>query len=164
MSCEGNRARYLAVVAAEPAVVAALGDAAHAQTILLTLYDTACQRQDSAPALADALTRLLFGWLRAQGLTPPTHAADGLPKPAARQGYAAIAQTLLAIRSGRALPALAAQIAQATPERPIVASAILDSTPVLAELRDPLWGARDVPHAAERAAGRPAVCRAGGPA
>ncbi len=80
-----------------------------------TIYDTARQRQDVQPALADALTRVLFSQMQALGIAPPTHAADGLPKPAARQGYAALAQTLMAIRGGRSLPTLAAQIAQASP-------------------------------------------------
>ena len=119
MSCDGNRARYFATAAAEAAVMEAFGgDQERAQTIIETIYDTASQRQDVQPALADALTRVLFNQMKSMGMTPPAHAANGLPKPTARQGYAALAQTFMAIRSGRALPVLAAQIAQATPGRP----------------------------------------------
>lgn len=118
MSCDGNRARYFAATATEVAVLQAFGgDQERAQTIIETIYDTASQRQDVAPPLADALTRVLFGQMKGLGITPPAHAADGLPKLAARQGYAALAQTFMAIRNGRALPTLAAQIAQATPNR-----------------------------------------------
>ena len=116
MSCDGNRARYFATAAAEAAVMEAFGgDQERAQTIIQTIYDTASQRQDMPPALADALTRVLFSQMKSMGMTPPAHAANGLPKRAARQGYAALAQTFMAIRSGRALPVLSAQIAQATP-------------------------------------------------
>lgn len=119
MSCDGNRARYFATAATEAVVLQAFGgDAERAQIIIETIYDTASQRQDVQPALADALTRVLFKQMQDMGITPPTHAMDGLPKPAARQGYAALAQTFMAIRNGRALPALAAQIAQVTRSQP----------------------------------------------
>lgn len=118
MSCDGNRARYFAATATEAAVLQAFGgDQERAQTIIETIYDTASQRQDVPPPLADALTRVLFTQMKGMGITPPAHAADGLPKTAARQGYAALAQTFMAIRNGRVLPALATQIAQATPRR-----------------------------------------------
>src|SRR6266511_1639286 len=120
MSCAGNRARYFAAAASEPAVLQAFGgDPERARQIIETIYDTACQRQDVPPPLADALTRVLFGQMKGLGITPPTHAADGLPKLAARQGYAALAQTLMAIRNGRPLPQLAAQIAQTIPSRAV---------------------------------------------
>src|SRR6266508_5502782 len=120
MSCDGNRARYFAAAASEPAVLQAFGgDPERARQIIETIYDTACQRQDVPPPLADALTRVLFGQMKGLGITPPTHAADGLPKLAARQGYAALAQTLMAIRNGRPLPQLAAQIAQTIPSRAV---------------------------------------------
>ena len=137
MSCDGNRTRYVAALAGEETVRQALGgEVERARQILETLYDTACQRQDVPPALADALTRLLFGQMQRLGIRPPTHATDGLPKPSARQGYAALAQTLLAIRGGRALPALAAQIAQAIPHP----AAVADVEPPMAALE--AYGAR----------------------
>lgn len=86
MSCDGNRARFFQQVAAEPAVQQALGgDVEHTRTMIETLYDTASRRSDIQPVLADALTRTLFVQMKTLGMTPPAHAADGMPLPTARK-------------------------------------------------------------------------------
>jgi hypothetical protein len=48
--------------------------------------------------------------MRGRGVKPPTHSPTGLPKPDARQGYAAVYRTIQAIRERKPLPALAQQI------------------------------------------------------
>jgi hypothetical protein len=114
MSCERNRGQFFAALAAEAPLAQALGgDAEATARCLTTLYETASRRTEVSPVLADALTLALFAEMRQRGLRPPTHSASGLPLPAARQGYAAVMQTLRAIRSGERLPPLAQEVRQA---------------------------------------------------
>lgn len=143
MSCERNRGAFFAQLAAEAPLGQALGgDADTAARCLTTLYETASRRTEVVPVLADALTTALFAEMRGRGLRPPTHSASGLPLPAARQGYAAVMQTLRAIRAGAELPALAQEVRQALgrptagevqrPEHiaPLLASAAAPSAPL----------------------------------
>ena len=115
MSCEKNRGAFVAHVAGGGSAAAqAFGGANDAGAALETIFDTA--RAQAAPSnlaqqtLATAKTRLLFEWMKRSGFTPPTHSPSGLPKADAQFGYAAMYDTIAALRDGKALPALAAQI------------------------------------------------------
>lgn len=83
MSCEGNRLKFF------EQAQAALGLDAQA---LERVYQ-AGKAKGLSPEEEDRATqktRWLFADMQTAGLKPPTHSADGLPKMAARAGYAAI--------------------------------------------------------------------------
>lgn len=119
MSCEKNRGGFFAHVAgADSPAATAFGSVEGAVEGLEVIFATA-RRQvgkltGAEQAMAEAKTRLLFAEMRQAGLTPPTHSTSGLPRPDAQVGYAAIHDTLEALRGKRAMPALAAQVAETT--------------------------------------------------
>ncbi len=87
MSCDGNRTRYFEHVVADAGASAgvAAGD-------LEGLYQAnrGTPPNRLAAITAEAKTRQLFGAMQQTGFPPPTHAADGLPKPESQPGYAAV--------------------------------------------------------------------------
>ncbi len=116
MSCEGNRGAFVAHVAgANSPAAQAFGGEDQAGAALETIFDTGRRQAASSSApqqkLAEAKTRTLFDWMKRAGFTPPTHSKSGLPKADAQFGYAEMYDTLVALRDGRPLPALATQIA-----------------------------------------------------
>jgi len=122
MSCDGNRHKYFERVTQRETVQQALGlepkGAAFAMERLYQIGQSvgaakigSQQMSDSELAVETELTRRLFARMRALGLKPPTHSADGLPKPAARFGYGQIERVLEAIESGKPVPEVAASIA-----------------------------------------------------
>lgn len=117
MSCEKNRGAFVSHVAGGGSAAAqAFGGADEAGAALETIFDTARAQAatGSAPQqkIAEAKTRLLFDWMKRDGFKPPTHSTTGLPKADAQFGYAAMYDTLAALRDGKALPGLAAQIVE----------------------------------------------------
>ncbi len=116
MSCDGNRGKHFAHVAQHQAVQDAFGSAADAEAGLEQIFNTA--RAQARPgnatlrANAEARTRKLFDEMRSLGIKPPTHSPSGLPRKDAQFGYAAVHQTLSAIRSGTRLPGLARQVVE----------------------------------------------------
>jgi hypothetical protein len=92
MSCDGNRRTYLTRLAANPAVAAAAGGGTSDQVVakLEAIYDAGVGSCATPPAIADALTKVMFKEMQTFGITPPTHSADGMPNVRARQGYAAL--------------------------------------------------------------------------
>lgn len=117
MSCEKNRGAFVSHAAGGGSAAAqAFGGADEAGAALETIFDTARAQAASGSApqqkIAEAKTRLLFDWMKRDGFKPPTHSTTGLPKADAQFGYAAMYDTLAALRDGKALPALAAQIVE----------------------------------------------------
>lgn len=116
MSCDGNRGKFFAHVASNKAVQDTFGSPTDAGTALEQIFNTA--RAQARPgnavmsAQAEARTRKLFDDMRALGIKPPTHSPSGLPRKDAQFGYAAIHQTIEAIRDGKRLPALARQVVE----------------------------------------------------
>jgi hypothetical protein len=94
MSCEGNRLKFF------EHVQAALGLNAQELEKIYQAGKAAC----TAPGDKETeKTRLLFGDMREVGIAPPTHSADGLPKPASRGGYAAVFDHLRGAARARTL-------------------------------------------------------------
>ena len=121
MSCEQNRGRFFAILAREPAIAAALPGQTPVQIagVIRAIYDAGTQRR-LAPAIAVAQTRQIFAEMDACGISPPVHSPTGLPKPAAQQGYAAVATWLAECRQRHATPApvpAAARADDAPPRR-----------------------------------------------
>lgn len=118
MSCDKNRHHFLSHTAQRPEVQRALGlsNPADVQMALERLYQLSqsaglAKGNEAGLAVETELTRRLFDRMRADGLKPPTHSADGLPKPAARYGYGQIERVLQAVESGKPIPEIAATIA-----------------------------------------------------
>ena len=115
MSCDGNRGKYFGHAAHDQAVQDTFGSSPDAEAALEQIFNTARAqaRPGNAPlrTQAEARTRKLFDEMRTLGIKPPTHSPSGLPRRDAQFGYAAIHQTLEAIRGGKRLPALARQVA-----------------------------------------------------
>jgi len=117
MSCEKNRGAFVSHIAGGGSAAAqAFGGSDNAGAALETIFDTARAQAatGSAPQqkLAEAKTRMLFEWMKRDGFKSPTHSTTGLPKADAQFGYAAMYDTLAALRDGKALPALAVQIVE----------------------------------------------------
>ena len=116
MSCDGNRAKFFAHVAHDEAVQDTFGSSTDAEAALEQIFNTARSqaRPGNVPlsAQAEARTRKLFDEMRGLEIKPPTHSASGLPRKDAQFGYAAIHQTLEAIRDGKPMPGLARQVVQ----------------------------------------------------
>lgn len=133
MSCDGNRsvfhsqvcggggsgpvaASFGAVSEQEMAkrLTETFGPAAAAEAALEEIFDRARRQAATGDkmqqTMAAAQTRALFKMMRERGITPPSHAADGLPKKDAQFGYAAMYQTLTALRDQKPLPTLAAKV------------------------------------------------------
>jgi len=124
MSCDRNRHKYFERLAQRADVQRALGlDATGCSQALERLYQTgqsvgtlksATEPNELELNLETEMTRSLFERMRALGIKPPTHSADGLPRPGARWGYGQIERLLQAIEGGKPLPAVAASIAEKT--------------------------------------------------
>lgn len=117
MSCEKNRGAFVSHVAGGGSAAAqAFGGPDEAGSAIETIFDTARAQAASGSApqqkLAEAKTRMLFDWMKRDGFKPPTHSTTGLPKADAQFGYAAMYDTLAALRDGKALPMLASQIVE----------------------------------------------------
>src|SRR6266545_4302510 len=117
MSCEKNRGAFVAHVTGSGSLAAqAFGGPDEAGAAMETIFDTARGQAatGSAPQqkIAEAKTRMLFDWMRRSGFKPPAHSASGLPKADAQFGYAAMYDTLVSLRDGKPLPALATQIVE----------------------------------------------------
>jgi len=114
MSCDGNRGKFFGHAAQHKAVQDTFGSPAEAEAALEQIFNTA--RSGAVPKdslqqkKAEARTKKLFDEMRQGGLKPPTHSANGLPRKDAQFGYAAVQQTLDAVRAGKPLPALARSI------------------------------------------------------
>ncbi len=114
MSCDGNRGKFFHHIAQDQAVQNTFGSPADAESAFEQIFNTA--RAQSRPgnvpmrAQAEARTRKLFDEMCGLNIKPPTHSPTGLPRKDAQFGYAAIHQTLEAIRSGQRLPGLARQV------------------------------------------------------
>ena len=83
MSCDHNRAKFFEIMAASGLVATDALERAFQQ-------NRRVPASDAERLSAEAKTRLLFASIAAQGLKPPTHSADGLPRLDARPGYAAV--------------------------------------------------------------------------
>ena len=121
MSCDGNRGKHFAHVAQHKALQDTFGSAPDAEAALEQIFNTARAqaRPGNGPlsAQAAARTQKLFGEMRGLGIKPPTHSPTGLPRKDAQFGYAAVQQTLEAIRSGTTLPALARSVVEQKQQR-----------------------------------------------
>ncbi|HEU4326131.1 MAG TPA: hypothetical protein VFS21_23525, partial [Roseiflexaceae bacterium] len=117
MSCEKNRGAFLTHAAGAPQVAQPFGNQAGAAAGLETIFEAARSQAATGDVvqqrLAEGKTRSLFNEMRAAGFTPPTHSASGLPRADAQFGYAALYDTLNALRNGKPLPALASQVVAA---------------------------------------------------
>lgn len=122
MSCEHNRHHFLSSLGQRSDIQRALGlsDPTAVELAFERLYQWGqsvglrrLRESDAERALAveTELTRRLFERMRAAGLKPPTHSADGLPKAAARFGYGQIERVLQAMENGKAIPEAAVSIA-----------------------------------------------------
>lgn len=85
MSCEGNRLKFF-----EQAQAVLKLDAAELEKIYQAGKAACVMPSEAELERMTEKTRLLFQDMRAVGLQPPTHSADGLPKIASRAGYAAV--------------------------------------------------------------------------
>ncbi len=117
MSCENNRHHYFDHAAQKGGRLATtFGGPQKAHQALEKIYQTARARvRTDNTALqrhAEAHTRALFAKMKTAGIKPPTHSADGLPKKEAQFGYAAVHQTLEAIKKGESLPGIARAVLQ----------------------------------------------------
>ena len=114
MSCDGNRGKFFGHAAHHKAVQDTFGSPAEAEAALEQIFNTArsgaIPRDTLQQKKAEARTKKLFEEMRQGGLKPPTHSANGLPRRDAQFGYAAVQQTLDAVRAGKPLPALARSI------------------------------------------------------
>lgn len=115
MSCEGHRRQFFETLSGPNSPLAELfGSSTEAVAALEQIFNTAraqAPRSDKVQLRqAEAGTRALFAQMQALGIKPPTHSASGLPKRDAQYGYAAVYQTLDAIRKRAALPGLARAI------------------------------------------------------
>lgn len=114
MSCDNNRYHYFNRLAAQTEIQHALGlsEPNDVQFALERLYqlgqsvgmaklsakDAEGKRAaDAELAVETEMTQRLFERMRAAGIKPPTHSADGLPKDAARFGYGQIERLLQSI-------------------------------------------------------------------
>jgi len=101
MSCEGNRLKFF------EHVQAALGLNAQELEKIYQAGKAAC----TAPGDKETeKTRLLFRDMQEVGIAPPTHSADGLPKPASRGGYAAVFDYLRSTARARTLNDMAKEL------------------------------------------------------
>ena len=114
MSCGGNRHHFFvqqtqANKGQNSLMATFAGKAAAAIEALERIYQvykSAAVRQkpgEAAQLEATAKTRKLFDAMRADGIKPPTHAKDGMPKMSSRFGYAEIQNTLDALEAGEHL-------------------------------------------------------------
>ena len=84
MSCDGNRHRFLSFMQSQYGM-----NAQH----LEKLYQIAKAHGPQSPedeVVQTHKTRQLFLAMQKEGIKPPTHAANGLPKKSSRSGYAAV--------------------------------------------------------------------------
>lgn len=125
MSCDHNRHKYFEQLSQQENVRQALGldEADLCVQALERLYQvgqsvgtfkSGTEAVESELAVETELTRKLFNRMRALGIKPPTHSADGLPRKGARWGYGQIERLLEAIEGGKPLPSVAASIAAKT--------------------------------------------------
>lgn len=125
MSCDHNRHKYFEQLSQREDVQRALGlEASQCVQALERLYQigqsvgtlksSGAENVESELAAETELTRKLFDRMRALGIKPPTHSADGLPRKGARWGYGQIERLLEAIEGGKPLPSVAASIADKT--------------------------------------------------
>jgi len=122
MSCDGNRHKYFEQLAQRADVRRALGLSEPAETAMALerLYQLAQSAGVAASkgggerevTVETELTRALFNRMRAMGIKPPTHSADGLPKTAARFGYGQIERLLRAVDNGGQIPRMAVSISR----------------------------------------------------
>jgi hypothetical protein len=91
MSCDGNRNRYFQNIAetAGATVTAQVLERVFQAGRNRSNADNGAERQKN-----EAQTRLLFVDMKAQGLRPPTHSKNWLPKVDAQAGYGAVYQHL----------------------------------------------------------------------
>jgi hypothetical protein len=103
------------------------GSPAASEAALEEIFDRARRQADTGDkgkqTLAEAQTRALFKIMRERGVTPPTHSGDGLPRKDAQFGYAAMYQTLVALRDQKSLPAVAASVQRKLADKAGVAQA-----------------------------------------
>ena len=86
MSCELHRQKFFEIVSASGSISA---------EELERVYQGHRHSPTDAERLSvEAKTRSLFSLFTAQGLKPPTHSADGLPKSESQPGYAAVFDVL----------------------------------------------------------------------
>ncbi|MEA2008131.1 MAG: hypothetical protein U9O54_03345, partial [Chloroflexota bacterium] len=132
MSCDNNRFHFYNLVA-QPgsSLVTTFGSPKEAYDALEQIYQTARSgaRTDNAALQihAEAHTRSLFSQMQAAGIKPPTHSKSGLPKKDAQFGYAAISQTLAAIKRGNSLPGIAREVLNQQKQRRQLSAVDLDA-------------------------------------
>jgi len=134
MSCEGHRDKFFQETAQDDKVKAALGTGAAG--ILDRIFQTGRTQAPSTPLQeqarqAEAGCRALFSKMQTAGIKPPTHSKTGLPRRDAQFGYAAVEQTLQAIRQNKPLPALAQSIMKASGQRRSLSAIGKDSHGIL---------------------------------
>ncbi|WP_322489349.1 AAA family ATPase [Chloroflexus sp.] len=158
MSCDGNRgvfhsqvcggggngpvaASFGAISEKELArrLSEAFGSPASSEAALEAIFDRARRQANTgdklAQSMAEAQTRALFRIMQERGIKPPTHSTNGLPKADAQFGYAAIYQTLTALRDNKSLPAVAAKV-----QRDIAAKAGSANARTLSSIRQEVLG------------------------
>jgi len=115
------------------------GAAPTSEAALEEIFDRARRQANTgdkaAQTMAEAQTRALFKIMRERGISPPTHAADGLPKKDAQFGYAAMYQTLAALRDNKPLPNVAAKV-----QREFAAKAGTATARTLSSIRQEVLG------------------------
>ena len=114
MSCENHRQKFFEIVSASGSISA---------EELERVYQSNRHNPAEAERMSvEAKTRSLFGLISANGLKPPTHSADGLPKAESQPGYAAVFDLLrkkdLLGNGNSALKKAAARPAYYTPTDP----------------------------------------------
>jgi hypothetical protein len=115
MSCEGNRHKYLKKISKPGSgLETTFGSVSDARDALEQIFQLGRSRANVGNTAlmrhAEAHTRALFARMEVMGIDPPTHSASGLPRKDAQFGYAAVVQTLDAIKKGRSLPAAARDV------------------------------------------------------
>jgi len=132
MSCDNNRHHFFDH-AAKPgsSLERAFGSSREAHQALEQIFQTArAGAQTGNKALqihAEAHTRALFAEMQATGIDPPTHSKSGLPRKDAQFGYAAVHQTLDAIKKGASLPGVARAVLQQTRQSRTLSAVGFDS-------------------------------------
>jgi hypothetical protein len=119
MSCEQSQQQFFAHQAQRPELIQTFGSARLAQQALEEVFSVArgmakqVLRKKQIKQSVEARTRSLFDQMQRDGIKPPTHSKNGLPKLEAQVGYAFVQLTLESIEKGEKLPLIAQQVRDA---------------------------------------------------
>jgi hypothetical protein len=119
MSCERSQQQFFAHQAQRPELIQTFGSARQAQQALEEVFSVArgmakqVLRKKQIKQSVEARTRTLFDQMQRDGIKPPTHSKNGLPKQDAQVGYAFVQLTLENIEKGEKLPLIAQRVRDA---------------------------------------------------